>query len=623
MNHKLFAKTAEAVMAVVLTGGVLTTPISDKFLSNSSVFAEFESNYTFDEETGTLTLIGDINKDELSQWFRNYDIKHIVAAPGSKLPEFSDFLFSRFAGESIDLSNADSSDVKAVRCMFSYCENLLSLDLSNFNTSKIQNMQYMFSNCKSLRSLDLSSFDTSNVTTLLGMFEYCSSLESLDLSSFDTSSVVYMATMFFGCSSLTSLDLSSFHIPNAKYMGSMFYNCTNLKSINMSNFETKNVIAMNAMFENCQKLESIDLSNFDTSNVTDMSNMFDGCQSLTSLDLSNFNTSNVTNMTRMFYGCESLTSLDLSNFDTSNCRGSFSYMFGNCPNLKDLDVTSFTVPKLNYRLYMFAASSPESASLTSSSVTLDEGKIGLNFYFTKTDTVKTAVLNGPNGEVKIDIDTLKPGIYDQYKITYYLNALQADETVSLEFYNAGGKKLTLLNANNDLINKCRFEYTVNEYLDEVIKSTISTQKAKNVAANLKNYCTAAENYLLNRTKVMSVPFISSVDDYAPTFGENVKISLVLNSAAAVRIYTDSNKVMIDGKRVTAKTSKFGKYYELADIPAQNLFDSHILTIDGDDYVFSPMSYVYRTLNNPNTNEKLAIVAKTFYSYAYSAREYVE
>ena len=106
-------------------------------------------------------------------------------------------------------------------------------------------------------------------------------------------------------------------------------------------------------------------------------------------------------------------------------------------------------------------------------------------------------------------------------------------------------------------------------------------------------------------------------------GENVKISLVLNSAAAVRIYTDSNKVMIDGKRVTAKTSKFGKYYELADIPAQNLFDSHILTIDGDDYVFSPMSYVYRTLNNPNTNEKLAIVAKTFYSYAYSAREYVE
>ena len=597
MNHKLFAKTAAAVMAVVLTGGALTTPISDKFLSNSSVFAEFESNYTFDEETGTLTLIGDINKDELSQWFRNYDIKHIVAAPGSKLPEFSDFLFSRFAGESIDLSNADSSDVETVSCMFKDCENLLSLDLNGFNTSKVKNMEYMFSNCKSLRSLDLSSFDTSNVTMLLGMFEYCSSLETLDLSSFDTSSVVYMATVFHGCSSLTSLDLSSFHTPNAKYMGSMFLDCTNLKSINMSNFETKNVIYMNGMFENCKKLESIDLSNFDTSNVTEMP--------------------------YMFYGCESLTSLDLSNFDTSNCRGSFSYMFGNCPNLKDLDVTSFTVPKLNYRLYMFAASSPESASLTSSSVTLDEGKIGLNFYFTKTDTVKTAVLNGPNGEVKIDIDTLKPGIYDQYKITYYLNALQADETVSLEFYNAGGKKLTLLNANNDLINKCRFEYTVNEYLDEVIKSTISTQKAKNVAANLKNYCTAAENYLLNRTKVMSVPFISSVDDYAPTFGENVKISLVLNSAAAVRIYTDSNKVMIDGKRVTAKTSKFGKYYELADIPAQNLFDSHVLTIDGDDYVFSPMSYVYRTLNNPNANEKLAIVAKTFYSYAYSAREYVD
>ena len=46
-------------------------------------------------------------------------------------------------------------------------------------------------------------------------------------------------------------------------------------------------------------------------------------------------------MDTMFYKCEHLKTLDLKNFNTSNVIN-FGYMFANCYELEELDLSSFT-----------------------------------------------------------------------------------------------------------------------------------------------------------------------------------------------------------------------------------------------------------------------------------------
>ena len=46
-------------------------------------------------------------------------------------------------------------------------------------------------------------------------------------------------------------------------------------------------------------------------NITDCSFMFSNCQNITNLDLSSFDTKNVTNMSGMFFICQNITNLGL------------------------------------------------------------------------------------------------------------------------------------------------------------------------------------------------------------------------------------------------------------------------------------------------------------------------
>ena len=51
-----------------------------------------------------------------------------------------------------------------------------------------------------------------------------------------------------------------------------------------------------------------------------MGYMFYECENLINLDLSNFNTNNVIDMSYMFYKCENLINIDLSGFNTKNVK---------------------------------------------------------------------------------------------------------------------------------------------------------------------------------------------------------------------------------------------------------------------------------------------------------------
>ncbi len=94
------------------------------------------------------------------------------------------------------------------------------------------------------------------------------------------------------------------------------------------------------------------LENLDTSNVTRMGYMFANCYNLTELDLSHFDTSNVTNMNGMFNNCYKLMALDIGNFDTSNVT-SMAVMFTECEVLNNLDVSHFDTGQVTNMYTMF------------------------------------------------------------------------------------------------------------------------------------------------------------------------------------------------------------------------------------------------------------------------------
>lgn len=87
-------------------------------------------------------------------------------------------------------------------------------------------------------------------------------------------------------------------------------------------------------------------------NITNCKYMFYNCQDLTELDVSGLDTSKVTDMENMFYYCTGLIELDISNFDTSNVTN-MKNMFYRCTKLQKLDVSNFNTSKVTDMTYMF------------------------------------------------------------------------------------------------------------------------------------------------------------------------------------------------------------------------------------------------------------------------------
>lgn len=92
----------------------------------------------------------------------------------------------------------------------------------------------------------------------------------------------------------------------------------------------------------CTQISS---AKIDVTEMKDASYLFYNCNNLQELDLSGFDTSQVTNMESMFAGCSSLIELNLSNFDTSQVSD-MSGMFAGCINLRELDLSNFNTGHL-------------------------------------------------------------------------------------------------------------------------------------------------------------------------------------------------------------------------------------------------------------------------------------
>ena len=295
-----------------------------------------------------------LGNGQVLAWRELGNILYIAAEGPVIAPEDSSYLFSYMKNlESIDFgNNLDTSNVKNMEGLFSFCNNIKNIDFSHFNTSNVTNMSRMFNCCTALNNLDISALDTTNVTDMSSMFNNCYKLNNLDVSALDTTNVTDMSLMFDGCRGITNLNLSGFNTSNVTTMESMFSKCVRLKELNLSSFDTSNVTDMCSMFSNCTNLKELNLSSFDTSNVTDMRSMFSHCSIINELDLSNFNTTKVTSMYAMFSGCTNIEIINLSSFDTENVTN-MEYMFKRCENLNNLNLSNFNTSNVTDMDEMF------------------------------------------------------------------------------------------------------------------------------------------------------------------------------------------------------------------------------------------------------------------------------
>ena len=309
-------------------------------------------------------------------------------------------------------------------------------------------------------------------------------------------------------------------------------------------------------------------------------------------------------MRNMFYQSH-IESLDLSNFDTSNVTD-MTYMLESSGNLK----SSICKVKGN-------------------SVTLD-GNIGVNVYIQPCKNLAKVVMSGPNGNKTVTNFSSVKQTDGTYKFTYPINATQANEQITLKTYDKNGKRLIVCDNNYGLCNHSQVECTVYGYINEIKHDKMYSDPALAALVDgLENYCKAAENYF-NGTSY-TITGITDSDradinkNHTTDLSTDEKLSLVLNSATALRIYTDSINVYFDGSanKATPKTKCGKQYYEINDIPAHQLFKKHTVTIDGTKYSFTPMSYVWRVINNPAASDKLIQVSEAAYLYAKAAYAYLQ
>ena len=90
--------------------------------------------------------------------------------------------------KSVNLSHINAQKLTNIKEMFYGCNNLTSVNLSSFNIKNVTDLSYMFSH-SGLQKINLNFSNTNNLKNIKGLFSYCENLEIVDFSSFNTENV--------------------------------------------------------------------------------------------------------------------------------------------------------------------------------------------------------------------------------------------------------------------------------------------------------------------------------------------------------------------------------------------------------------------------------------------------
>ena len=144
-----------------------------------------------------------------------------------------------------------------------------------------------------------------------------------------------------------------FPIDGSNY-NEMFYQCTELTYVDFSNFSFENTTDVSGMFNYCKKLTTIIFpKNSKSSYVENFMEMFAHAESLISIDLTYFSFVKAKNMAYMFNGCKKLAYINFPKNEKAENLQLLNDMFGVCPNLISLDLSSFSFKNVETMAYMF------------------------------------------------------------------------------------------------------------------------------------------------------------------------------------------------------------------------------------------------------------------------------
>lgn len=257
----------------------------------------------------------------------------------------------------------------------------------NMVTPELVNTDCMFStpiNATSASSdinripgITFTHLDTGKVTSMRKMFCGCSYLKSLDVSSFTTDSGVEVNTsgMFQNCSECTSITLGNWN-PTIVDASRMFNSCSKITSIDLSNMDFTKCTTLENLCSSCTALQTVNGINKIFNNISPKyAYMFYNCTNLLEIDLTGI-THNIpmTTFSNMFYQCSNIRTIKMPNFiSAGNC--SYYYMFRSCQKLTTLDVSGWdTSNASNYNGMFMHCSSLTSLDLSSFTV-----RVGGNF----------------------------------------------------------------------------------------------------------------------------------------------------------------------------------------------------------------------------------------------------
>jgi len=359
-------------------------------------YKPFWDSLPFDEATETLTLTGNIVKEQLDEYRSNRKVKHIVADSTAVLPEDCSNLFENFYYTwDIDLSAAKCDYVNNITKMFYNCQVLSSLNMSSFDLSWIDYARYAFAKCSSLKEIYVQPETEVSMRYIKtgmdeGMFSGCTSLAGSESTTFDANYITkerahvdggvsdpgyfrpYAKGMEYYKGNLTitqpftSSTFSSTYFTNARNitvkgqcfpesMANIFSKFPDVMYIELAEADFSNVTSMKNAFNGLKNLKYVNFGDAPrTERVTDMQYMFRNCPNMTFAGVYGLDTRNVKNMSYMFQNCGKLYSggLEVTSFDTRNVT-TMSNMFEGCTSLDAIDLSSFDTGNVTSMAQMF------------------------------------------------------------------------------------------------------------------------------------------------------------------------------------------------------------------------------------------------------------------------------
>lgn len=232
--------------------------------------------------------------------------------------DFTACFYNQNNFNTFDIALWDMSSAKDISFMFAGCTSLTSLDVSLWNVSSVENFKGFLSGNNhigdmAIKYVPVSEWDMSSAKDISYMFYGCAQMEYIDISNWDVSRVEDFSHMFADCFSLKELNFSSWKTCSAKSFDAFLNDCRSLKIIDVSSFETENCSVFSQMFESCVSLEGIiGLENFIINPELDIffMEMFQNCPLLKDINLSNFTMHRAKKAYKMFAGCSSLAHID-------------------------------------------------------------------------------------------------------------------------------------------------------------------------------------------------------------------------------------------------------------------------------------------------------------------------